>query len=155
MDVPHIHDDNARLARLPLNDSVVHQPLLPTHLKRERAYSGYISASMLPARMDPPVYAEAEEALLAAQAAEKAAKKKKKKEEKEKEKEKKRKRGEEAAGRPSTESHLGHNAAFESHWQGVGCAKEHRKGNKVPRHARSALDSVWLCLCGCRHSVAR
>ena len=36
------------------------------------------------ARMDPPVYAEAEEALLATQAAEKAAKKKKKKEEKEK-----------------------------------------------------------------------
>ena len=56
--------------------------------------------------MDPPVYAEAEEVLLAAQAAEKAAKKKKKKKEKEKEKEKekKRKRGEEAAGRPSTES---------------------------------------------------
>ena len=54
------------------------------------------------ARMDPPVYADAEEAQAAEKAAKKAAKKKKR--EKEKAKENKRKRGEEAAGRPSTES---------------------------------------------------
>ena len=56
--------------------------------------------------MDPPVYADAEEAEAAEKAAKKAAKKKKREREKAKakEKENKRKRGEEAAGRPSTES---------------------------------------------------